>query len=163
MGQGRSFLSENGLVDKPLNNRHLTKRLSRKIVTHFNAGFTLISKADKYQFNSSGGKDLAFERDLHYQNLGASIIWYPKRKFNLFLEYVSNFACDIEDNGGLSRSHQLTLNPGMRFCIDNGRMQIVPGISMPLAFEAGKYSHDGLFFYLSFEPDYLTFYKEKAR
>ena len=144
-------------------NLAVTKRLSRKVVTHYNAGYTFISKADKFQLPSSGIKILEFEKDLHFQNIGASIIWYPKRKFNLLLEYVSNFKSGIAADGTLSRSHQLTLNPGMRFCFDNGRRQIVPGLSMPVNFINGKYDGSGLFLYLSFEPDYLSFYKAKGQ
>lgn len=137
-----------------------TKRLSRKFVTHYNAGFTFISKADKYKVNLSGGKDLSIEKNLFYRNVGASLIWYPRQMFNLFFEYVSNFTCDIDDDGRVSRRSQITINPGFRLCKDNGRMQIVPGLSMPINFVSGRYNYAGLIFYLSFEPDYQSFFNK---
>ncbi len=144
-------------------NLAVTKRLSRKLVSHYNAGVTLISKADKYLSTTIGDSQLIYEKNLSYKNIGASIVWYPMRKLNLLLEYVSNFGSDIEASGNISHNHQLTLNPGMRFCIDNGRMQIVPGVSMPLNIEKGQPMQSGLFFYLSFEPDYLNFYRPKEQ
>jgi hypothetical protein len=144
-------------------NLAITKRLSRTIVTHYNGGFTFISNADKFQSDISGNKVLAFEKNIQDQNLGMSIIWYPKPKFNLLLEYVSNFVSSLESNGAVSKSNQRIINPGMRFCIDNGHMQIVPGISIPVNFVDGKFDHTGLFFYLSFEPDYLSFNKAKGQ
>jgi hypothetical protein len=143
-------------------NLAVTKRLSRKIVTHYNGGYTFVPSAQRYEGSLSGGKILTAEKDIHSQNLGTSIIWYPKRKFNLFLEYVCNFVGSIEADGTLLRSHQSIINPGLRFCIDNGFMQIVPGISMPVNFVDGRYDHSTLFLYLSFEPDYLIFYKSKS-
>ena len=141
-----------------------TKRLSRKIVTHYNAGVTFISNADKYgQSVLTDERILTYEKNLYHKNAGASAIWYPVRKFNLFLEYVYNLTGEIKDDGRLT-SHQLHIvNPGFRFCIDNGRMQIVPGLSMPVNFENGRYDHKGLLVYLSIEPDYLSFSKAKDR
>jgi len=144
-------------------NLAVTKRLSRKVITHYNAGYTFISKADRYTSNSDGNNVLAFEKDLRFKNLGASVIWYPTRKFNLLLEYTSNFLNDIEEDGSLSRSHQYTFNPGFRFCIDYNLVQIVPGAGIPLNFVDGKFSGTGVFLYLSVEPQYLPFNKAKSR
>jgi hypothetical protein len=135
-------------------NLAVTKRLSPKLVSHYNAGFTLISKADKYQPTTSSDATLAYERNLHYQNFGASMVWYPIQKLNVMLEYVSNLTSDIKDDGSLSQTHQLTLNPGFRFCLENERMQVVPGISVPLNFEGGNYMQCGFFLYLSIETNY---------
>ena len=141
----------------------VTKRLSRKIVTHYNLGYTFVSNADFYISNITGSQVVAYEKDLKHKNLGASVIWYQTRKFNWMLEYVSNFFTDIKTDGSESGRHQLTLNPGFRFAIDHNFTQIVPGISAPIIFSNGKYDHVGLFFYLSFEMEYLPFTKPKSR
>jgi hypothetical protein len=140
----------------------MTKRISRSIVTHYNIGYTFISQADLYVSTLSSVPAVGAERDLQYKNLGASVIWYPTRKFNVMLEYVSNFLKDIKDDGSVVNRHQLTLNPGFRFAIDHNNVQIVPGISVPFIFTNGVYDRMGLFFYLSFEPQYLPFYKAKS-
>jgi hypothetical protein len=141
----------------------ITKRISRRVVTHYNFGYTYISNADRYISTVTGNQEVGFERDLQYKKIGASMIWYPTRKFNLMLEYVSNFLTDITDTGALSHSHQITLNPGLRFAIDYREIQIVPGFSTPVVFTDGNYTRTGLFFYLSIEPQYLPFNKMKAR
>jgi opacity protein-like surface antigen len=141
----------------------ITKRISRRVVTHYNFGYTFISNADHYISTVTGSQEVGFERDLQYKKIAASVIWYPVRKFNVMLEYVSNFLTDINADGTLSATHQTTVNPGLRFAIDYKRVQIVPGISAPVIFSGETYSHTGLFFYLSFEPEYLPFTKMKHR
>ena len=140
----------------------VTKRLSRKVVTHYNMGLTYFYHYDRYE-DLNQKIELTDEKNLMFKNLGTSIIWYPTRHSNLMLEYLSNFTSTIEQNGLISHSHQQIINPALRFCIDNGRMQVVPGIGLPLRFENGNYQDTGIFFYLSFEPDYLTFYKAKSQ
>lgn len=141
----------------------ITKRWSHQVVTHYNFGYTYISSADLYVSTLTGSQVVGFERDIEYKNMGASVIWYPRRKFNLFVEYVSNFLTDITTTGSLSHTHQLTINPGLRFAIDHKFMQIVPGVSAPVIFGDGTYNRTGLFFYLSLEPEYLPFTKMKHR
>jgi hypothetical protein len=143
-------------------NMAVTKRPTRKLVTHLNAGFTYLYKSDRYSFSNNENK-LAYEHDLLFENVGASIIWYPVRKANLMVEYISNFISGISEENTITRDHQQIINPAFRFCIDNGKMQIVPGIGLPIQIMNGKYDHTGLFFYLSFEPDYLAFGKPKSR
>jgi hypothetical protein len=141
----------------------VTKRLSKAVVTHYNIGYTFISNADLYISSGTGSQVLGYERDIKYKNIGASVIWYPVRKFNFMMEYVSNFLTDITETGAQTMTHQLTLNPGFRFAIDHKHVQIVPGFSAPIIFSDGNYSRTGLFFYLSFEPEYLPFTKMKHR
>jgi len=141
----------------------VTKRLSNELFTNYNAGYTHIINADRFTTNASGANVLSFEKDLQHVTVGASVIWYPKRKFNWMLEYVSNFRASINDYGSVNNNHYLTLNPGFRFAIDHPFMQIVPGFSAPLLFINGQYQGPGVLFYLSFEPEYLPFSKPKSR
>ncbi len=141
----------------------ITKRLSHKLVTHYNFGYTFISQADRYTSTITGTPVLSYEKDLRYSNLGVSIFWYPARKFNLFTEFISNYLSDIKDDGSLSHTHLTTINPGFRFAIDHKFTQIVPGISLPVVFTDGNFTRTGIFFYLSIEPEYLPFTKSKHR
>ena len=141
----------------------VTKRLSNKLITNYNAGYTFILNADRYDLNGAGANVLRFEKDLQHVNVGASMIWYQGRKFNWMLEYVSNFRASIDEYGSINHNHYLTLNPGFRFAIDHPFMQIVPGLSAPILFINGQYQGTGLLFYLSFEPEYLPFNKPKGR
>ena len=141
----------------------VTKRLSHKIVTHYNLGYTFISQADRYSSATAGNSVLILEKDIQHKNIGASVIWYQARKFNWLLEYTSYFLAKLKDDGSVTQNHQLTLNPGFRFAIDHNFTQIVPGVSAPFIFMDGKFDRVGLFFYLSFEPQYLPFSKPKSR
>jgi hypothetical protein len=144
-------------------NLAVTKRLSRRLITNFNTDFTFISKADRYDVTGTGGQVLTYEQDISHFNFGASAIWFQTRKFHWMLEGVTYYLSGIGSDGAVTRSNQVTLNPGFRFAIDHGRTQIVPGLSAPIVFMDGKYDRVGLFFYLSFEPEYLPFTKAKTR
>jgi len=78
------------------------------------------------------------------------------------IEYTSNFTQAIRNNGWITTQHQPTVSPGIRYCIDTGSMQIVPGVATPFSMTNGSVDM-GVFLYLSFEPDYLSFYKAKGR
>ncbi len=140
----------------------VTKRISHKLIANVNIGTTIISNANRYDSNLNGSV-LNYEPNLQHSNIGASIIWYQKRKFNWLLEYISNFTQEIKPDGTIDHKNFLTLNPGFRFAIDHPRMQIVPGLSTPLIFNNGNFNQVGIFFYLSFEPEYLPFSKAKTR
>jgi hypothetical protein len=141
----------------------VTKRISKKIVTHYNAGYTLLVKSDLFK-EVNGARVLAYERNLRSKSFGASVVWYPLDKLNFILEAIHNTEEEISGDGSITVAHENIINPGFRFCIDNGRMQIVPGFSMPIALSnKGTSSQTGLFFYLSFEPDYLPFFRSRLK
>ena len=133
-------------------NMPVSKMISNKLVTHYNAGFTLLHQA-KYISLEDNNLSPSTGHNLTYINAGASIIWMPTDKINLMLEYVSNFNDEFETAGQISRSHQMLINPGIRYAFDAGRSQIVPGISMPTSLHQG-HREIGMFFYLSIEPNF---------
>jgi Putative MetA-pathway of phenol degradation len=135
-------------------NLAVTKRLTKKITSHYNAGFTHFSKADYYSYGPSGEPIQLFERDLLSKNAGASLIWQVKPTFNFMVEYVSNFEKEIQEDGSLGNRRASVINPGFRFAINTGIIQIVPGMGIPFNFENGKFNNAGAFIYLSIEPDY---------
>jgi hypothetical protein len=131
-------------------NLTITKRLSRKLVSHYNASYTIIHKADRYN-EISGEHVKAFEKTLHDQDLAGSIIWYPVRKINVMLEYISNFKSQIAASGAISKIQESVINPGFRLALDLKNLQIVPGLSVPIAFTNDTQYQTGLFLYLSIE------------
>lgn len=133
----------------------VTKRLSRSITTHYNAGYTRFQKADYYVFDQGTGLPVqTFERDLSMKNLGASLIWQIVPKFNFMLEYSTFFEKEIQEDGSLTDSQLSIINPGFRFALQIGKVQIVPSMGVPLNFEGNKLTSTGGFIYLSIEPDY---------
>lgn len=137
-------------------NLAITKRLSRQLVMHYNAGYTYYSGSDYYRYDKDLNPSLTYERDVEIANIGASAVWLVHPKVNLLLEYVSNFEEEILDDASIICQHNLTLNPGIRMAFDIGKVQVVPGVGVPFNFENGQYSAMGAFLYLSIEPAYSS-------
>ncbi len=135
-------------------NLAVTKRLNSKITTHYNAGYTVITKADHYAYTADGTPTLAYEKNIGASNIGASAIWLVKPKFNLMVEYVGTFSKSIEDDGKLVGLNNSIINPGFRCAIDVGKIQFVPGLGLPFNFKGKNLDGTGVFFYLSIEPAY---------
>jgi len=135
-------------------NMAVTKRLNSKITTHWNAGYTFISKADSYSYLSDGTPELTFQKDLTFKNIGFSAIWLVRPKFNLMVEYVTAFDKTISDTGSINPENSTIINPGFRFAVDMGKVQIVPGMGIPINFSNGSFANTSAFFYLSIEPAY---------
>lgn len=137
-------------------NLAVTKRLSRRLVTHYNAGYTYYSSSDYYRYDKDLNPTLTYEKDIDIATLGASAVWLVHPKFNMLLEYVSSFQEEILDDASIVCQHNLTVNPGIRMAFDIGKVQVVPGIGVPFTFENGQYSAAGAFVYLSIEPCYAS-------
>jgi hypothetical protein len=135
-------------------NLAVTKRLNRKITTHYNAGYTVIQKADYYAYSSDGTPDLKFQKNIPAANIGGSVIWLVHSKFNLMTEYVTSFGKAINESGTLDKDNVTVINPGFRFAINVSKCQIVPGMGVPINFVNGSFTGTGGFFYLSIEPNY---------
>ncbi|MBA4055866.1 MAG: hypothetical protein C0490_14215 [Marivirga sp.] len=135
-------------------NLAVTKRLSRKMVTHFNAGCTQFSKADFYEFDSEGTPKLSFEKNISATNFGASVILFVTPRFNLLTEYVSYFEQGLQNDGVKATTNSMIINPGFRVAVDIGKVQIVPGGGIPFNFVNGQFQNSGAFIYLSIEPAY---------
>jgi hypothetical protein len=133
----RGFGGYGGQVNLPLSvviNEHL--------VTHWNAGTTIVPQAR----NESGD-----QAAVHGYNLGQSLIWLVRPRFNVMLETVWAGAEQVVGRGQTQRNHDLLISPGVRWAYNfkNG-LQIVPGIGVPIGVgpSAGE---KGVFLYLSFE------------
>lgn len=123
-------------------NLPMSVEISKKIVTHWNAGITYTKSAQ----NQNGKK-----ASLVDYNLGQSVIWLAKPNFNFVFETVWNRSGEVIGNNLTSNNSNLFINPGVRWAFNfkNG-LQIVPGVSVPI--KMGKSNGEsGVFFYLSFE------------
>lgn len=137
-------------------NMAVTKRLNSRLTTHWNAGYTYLFKEDFYGLNDSFDFVRIKEKNHGSYNVGASGIFLVSDSFNLMCEYTSFFNYGFDGGGETVKTHELTLNPGFRVAFNVGKVQIVPGLGIPLYFEDGKHVNTGSFFYLSIEPNYLA-------
>ena len=123
----------------------VSARLSDPFTAHANLGVTYLPHISK---------DLdSGERARHTLvtfNAGGSIIWLASETFNVMLEYSTNHSIERFDTGSIRKSTEAIVCPGIRFAIDVGSLQIVPGIGIPV-FLSRDLAHSGVYFYLSFE------------
>ena len=123
-------------------NLPVSVQYSRQIVTHWNAGATWVPHA--LNQNHAKSSTTAF-------NLGQSIVWLAKPRFNVLLETLWTSSEDVLAAEKVRRSQDLYLSPGLRWAhnLENG-LQIVPGVAFP--FGVGPCSGEkGVILYLSFE------------
>lgn len=135
-------------------NMAVTKRLSSRLTTHWNAGFTKLFKKEVYTADLNGNPLLAQEKNQSGYNLGLSGIYIINDALNLMVEYVSTFDNDLQVDGSYSSSTSSIINPGFRTAFSIGKVQIVPGAGIPLYYADGKLQNTGCFIYLSIEPAY---------
>jgi hypothetical protein len=124
---------------------------SKKLVTHWNAGVTIIPSAR----NAVGETATAFG-----YNFGQSFIWLTRPRFNVLLETVFNRRQQVTAPNTTQWTSDLLLSPGIRWAYNfkNG-LQIVPGLAVPLGVGPSS-GEKGVFVYLSFEHPYRKLTKE---
>jgi hypothetical protein len=123
-------------------NLPLSVLLAERLVTHYNAGFTVTPSAR----NVAGDKASAFG-----YHLGASVILLLTPRLNLMLE--GTWARNQEVVGGdlTDGVEEAFLNPGFRYAFTTaGGLQIVPGIAYTIGIGPSE-GESGLFLYLSLE------------
>jgi hypothetical protein len=128
-------------------NLPLSVAVSKHLVTHWNAGATIIPRA-KNEFDERA-------RAIGY-NLGQSFIWLAHPRFNVMLETVWSGAESVVAPGQTQRSHSLLISPGVRWAhnLSNG-LQIVPGVAVPMG--VGPSAGDkGFVLYLSLEHPFKS-------
>ena len=116
-------------------------RVVPQVTMHFNAGTTLLPGAR----GPSGSK-----RDLVITQVGASAIGPVLLPVNLMFECLALWSESVDSSGGVVHSRDVILNPGFRFALNFGHLQVVPGFGVPIHLGEGGKPHD-LFIYLSFE------------
>lgn len=123
-------------------NLPLSILITDRLVTHYNAGFTVTPSAR----NVAGDKASSFG-----YHLGASAILLVTPRLNFMIE--GTWARNQEVVGGdLTQGvEQAFLNPGLRYAFNTaGGLQIVPGIAYTIGIGPSE-GENGLFLYLSLE------------
>ena len=119
--------------------------VARRLVTHWNAGFTRVPNAKNV---------LGYEAATTAYNAGASAIWHVRPTFNVLLEVA--WARDQEVSGPdqTVTGEALVVNPGIRWAHNfrNG-LQIVPGVAVPIGIGPSR-GETAAFLYLSFEHSF---------
>ncbi len=123
----------------------ISKRISNRFAVHLNAGVTLEPGFDEIR---AGGANV--KRALATYNVGGSIIWLATQDFNILAETLLLSAGEIGESGEYARSTEAIISPGVRYAINAGSLQIVPGLAVPVKL-AGGGNTSGAFLYLSFE------------
>ena len=125
--------------------------ISRKLVTHWNAGATIIPNAR----NAAG--DTA---PTYGYNFGQSFVWLAHPRFNVLLETIFNRSQQVIAPKTTQWASDVLLSPGIRWAYNfkNG-LQIVPGIGVPLGVGPSS-GEKGIFLYLSFEHPYRKLPRE---
>jgi hypothetical protein len=127
-----------------------SKRLLEHLVVHVNAGFTFLPHAkSSFELETDYGEIIHSYsyNDLYFYNIGASVIWLADRRINFLLEYLTNFNSSFNYKGNLTHDVVTIINPGCRVSIPVNKLEIVPGISIPITINGDA----AAFFYLSFE------------
>jgi hypothetical protein len=125
-------------------NLPVSKRLGEYLVAHANVGATMMPGV--VVTNATGDE---VKRTLTSINLGGSMIVLVSANFNIMLEVVENILGETGTTEDIERT-VTNLSPGVRYAIDVGQLQIVPGVAAPLVLSGGE-RHLGVFFYLSLE------------
>lgn len=132
-------------------NLPLSVVLSRHVVTHWNAGATIVPGAR----NARGDHAMATG-----YNLGQSVIWLARPRFNVLLETLWTRTENVAGPGKTQHQNDLFLSPGVRWAYNfESGLQIVPGIAVPIG--AGPSAGEkGVLLYLSFEHPWGAFKKK---
>jgi hypothetical protein len=118
--------------------------LARRIVAHLNAGATLTPSAR----GLAGAR--ATTTGVH---LGGSAVWLARPRINLLVETIWLSDEVVTGAGTTGRVEQAFINPGVRFALDAGRVQVVPGIAYTIGVGPSR-GDDAVFVYLSLEHSF---------
>ena len=114
----------------------------RKLVTHWNAGAT---------FTPSAKNELDQKAFTAGYNLGQSLVWLARPRFNVLLETVLENSEGVVAPDKTVRENSLLLSPGIRWAHNlKSGLQIVPGFAVPIGVGPSQ-GEKGIIFYLSFE------------
>ena len=123
-------------------NLPLTYVVHPRVVTHWNAGSTVVPyarDADNCRAGTVG------------YTLGQSVIFLASARLNFLVEVSDSRFQSVVGPGSVEWAHTTLVSPGVRWAhnFENG-LQIVPGVAMPLGVGASA-GEKGVFLYLSFE------------
>lgn len=119
-------------------NLPLSVDISRMFVVHFNTGSTLTPSA------RGPGEARALAVDVHS---GASLVYLLRPWVNLMAEVISLDEATVVAEDETDRATTTLVNPGVRFALNAGATQLVPGVAWTIDV-AGP---NGVFLYFSVE------------
>jgi hypothetical protein len=120
----------------------LSYKLTKKIVTHWNAGTTVTPHSR--DTNGDRSTTTAF-------NLGQSTIYMVSNRFNLMLENYWVHNQNVVGKNVTTPSETFLVSPGVRWAYNyKSGLQIVPGVAVPLGVGPSR-GERGILLYLSFE------------
>jgi hypothetical protein len=123
-----------------------SKRISNSFAMHFNAGITMIPGMKAY--DRINEEEVTKLWNSYYT--GASIIWLASYNLNFMFETLVAFDGEFNEKAELDHQTHFIINPGLRYAIDIGDLQIVPGLACPITFSDNE-TTSAVFLYLSFE------------
>jgi hypothetical protein len=122
-----------------------SKRWTNEFVCHLNLGATILPNVES---TTSGGNSV--RRTLQTYSIGTSGIYLVSENLNLMLELLYNYSASISESGSVEFSSGAIVSPGLRYAINLGKLQIVPGLAIPISFTSTT-TNLNVFAYLSFE------------
>jgi len=124
-------------------NLPLSVQHSPFLVTHWNAGTTIIPSAEN---------ELGEEADRFGYHFGQSFIWLAHSRFNVMLETLYDASQEIIAPDRTTWTREVFISPGFRWAhnLESG-LQIVPGVAFPFGVGPDNRGDHGIIFYLSFE------------
>ncbi len=122
-----------------------SKRWTNEFVSHVNVGATLLPNVES---TTSGGNSV--RKTLQTYTVGTSGIYLVSKNVNLMLELLYNYSASISESGTVEFSSGTIVSPGFRYAINLGKLQIVPGLAIPISFTSTSRNLN-VFAYLSFE------------
>lgn len=115
--------------------------------------------SDRVTLNANAGMAHLFDVDGQSPTtyrLGGSAIYAVTRDFNWMLEVLGEWEETVNDLLEIERQFTFTINPGFRTAVNfRDDSQLVMGFSVPIGLSNGIRPDYGLFFYLSYEHDFL--------
>jgi len=123
-------------------NLPISIQLNRVFVTHWNVGATWVPRAEN---------ELHQRADSFGLNLGQSVVWLIRPRFNALVETIWSSNPQVVAPGRTEAQYNLFVSPGIRWAYNfsNG-LQIVPGVGLPIGLGPSG-GQTGMIFYLSFE------------
>jgi hypothetical protein len=131
-------------------NLPLSFELTRQIVTHWNAGATILPRA---QGTLVGGRRP--RHTLTHFAVGGSVIALTHLPVQVMFESVLHSQSEIAGGGAIRRTTEWIASPGIRAAVSLGSLQVVPGVALPFVRSGGSTEH-GAFLYLSLEHPFRT-------
>jgi hypothetical protein len=122
----------------------VSKRLTNEFIIHGNAGATLFPSVKETVLSGEVNKTLSS------YFAGVSGIYLFQDNFNLMLEVLHSYNSSIDGAGMVTYKGETIVNPGVRWAINTGDLQIVPGVAFPIKVTSSA-TDLGYFGYLSFE------------